>query len=344
MNRSDVDVKLWVCSRCTKIHNASPKLGSYTAKLAVATTSLNRSSGCAKTPAYKRRRFETEFSPVLNRYEMISHCGDQVASGCPPEKNDINTDPVPQASIGRLADKVSPDGSYETIPSLPSDHNTDTTFGLFNKQLTQKDVDNIDDEDTPMDLDSPPRSPRPCSPRIEQLSSSEARSNIRNEAVAVLQASDTSTQTHRTTEDIAHSETSKSNLADLEGTGRDSNSPPYSPRLDPELSTIPIAKDNIPILPPLDLPMSDALKQDASKQTVSINPTLPLQPITQNSTLLSIPLQLMIPSVPAAVAPVNPLTLLGPTTTFPCANCGKPWAIFLNTARSDGRNYWYVHT
>lgn len=216
--------------------------------------------------------------------------------------------------------------------SLSIDFSSKVTVGSRYTQNTTKNIDDLDDGDVPMDLESP-RSPQYHSPEPQQQRVIQADSNINHESMTVLQVSE-SVQSQITAKSFDHSGANNADPVGSEGTEDDIDSPPYSPRLDDELPHSPVA--DMTSATTVELPVAGAPTQPAP-----VTPSLLLQQLTLHQDLQVPPLlsPLSPPSplvIPPAVSPLQTLLSLVP---FPCANCGALWPMFVNATRPDGRNY-----
>ncbi|KAF8421964.1 hypothetical protein EV426DRAFT_575356 [Tirmania nivea] len=369
----DVDVTLWVCSRCNKTQRASPTRGPHSVKRAVAAATPNHDSG-STSPTCKRRKLGPE-SPVCNG-EIVSGCN-QGTHGTLTARVSRSSNVVSDRTYGQaiserprldqlykgtrprklLMSETQIGNSQEALQNLPpntvclqtqdilmSGSTTDSQANPFEieethhpaplsidfsskeptetkyTKSTAKNIDDLDDVDVPMDLESP-RSPQYHSPEPQQQVTP-ADSNINHESMAVLQVSEASAQSEVTAKSFDHSRANNTDPVGSEGTEEDIDSPPYSPRLDDELPDSP-ATDITVTTPATNakLPVTGA-----TTQTAPVTPSLLLQQLAmhqdlQTPSLLSSPSPLVIPS---AVSPLQTLLSLVP---FPCVNCGVLWPI-----------------
>ena len=220
---------------------------------------------------------------------------------------------------------------------LPTDFSSKVCVETRYTQNAAKSIDDLDDGDVSMDLESP-RSPQYHSPEPEKQVT-RADSSISHGSMTVLQASEASSQSQITAKSFDNSGANNSDLVSNEGP-EDIDSPPYSPRLDDELPGSPVL--DVTVATPATT--IEPSVTGATTQSTSITPSSRLQQLTlhqelQTPPLPSLPSPLVIPSAGPAVSPLQ--TLL---TLVPCANCGVLWPIFVSATRPDGRNYWYAHS
>ncbi|KAF8459097.1 hypothetical protein BGX38DRAFT_320273 [Terfezia claveryi] len=213
--------------------------------------------------------------------------------------------------------------------TLSIDFSSKVTVETRYTQNTAKNIDDLDDGDVPMDLESP-RSPQYHSPEPQQRRVTEADSNLNHESMTALQVSGAPVQSQITAKSFDHSGANNADPVGSEGTEEDVDSPPYSPRLDDELPDSPVADMT-----------SATTVAGAPTQPAPVTPSLLLQQLTLHQDLQVPPLlSPLSPPSPLVIPPVgSPLQTLLSLVPFPCANCGALWPMFVNATRPDGRNY-----
>jgi len=254
----------------------------------------------------------------------------------PPNTVCLQTQAI-TVSVSTIPDSlVNPSEIEET--DHPASLSTGFTMETRYTQNTARNIDDLDDGDVSMELESPtPRSPQYHSPEPHQQQVTRADSSINHQSMTVLQVSEVPAQSQITAKSLDHSRASNADPVGNGGTEGDIDSPPYSPRLDDELPDSPVT--GITPATTAELPVTGTTTQSAP-----VTPSLLLQQLTLHQDSQAPPLlSPLSPSSPLMMAPtVPPLQTLLSFVSLPCANCGGLWPMFVGAARRDGRNYWYA--
>ena len=351
----------------------------HSVKCAVATATPNHSSESA-SPTRKRRKLGLG-SPLVCIGETVPGCGNQGTHGPSPgrvsgglsvmrngtygqtvgEPDQLYIDTRPrdllmfeaqinnsqEASRNPLPNTVclQTQAIIVSVPAIPNSHTglpsiaetshpaplSKVSVETRHTQNTAKNIDDADDGDVPMDLESPVRSPQYHPPGPELRQHLTRAGNINHGSITAQQVSGPSAQSQSTARSV--------DLVRDEGAEEEMDSPPYSPRLD-ELPGSPVGGITTATSSTIaELPMAGS-----TTQTGSVTPSLLSQQLAQHQDLQTPPLLSRPPPLATPQTSLQTLLSLVPTTTFPCANCGALWPMFVGATRQDGRNYWYAHS